>query len=377
MSKLTDIKRRIDGLDGSEFQNLCDAYLCCKGYGNGYSLGMYTGTNKTTKGSPDTYFLTADNKYVFVMYTTQKANFFNKALEDIKKCFDYEKTGIKEDDVAEIIYCHTYGRLSAGDDKRLRNFCLQKGAVLTLVGLDTLGNEIFLHYPRIAKELLQVTLETGQITSLDSFVQLHDKNKMSAPLKTTFLFRDKEINEAFEKLSKSNVLVVYGPAGVGKTRFSIELCQKLKNEQNYEVICIKSNGLGIYEDLYSAIESDKKYVVFVDDANELAGLQFVLDCLQNSSGQKISKIIITVRDYAKQGVIKKILDYEKPEKIKLGIFKDEDIRKLMEVCYDIKNNICLDRIIDIAEGNARIAMLAGKLLKDTGNLESIMDASEL
>ena len=377
MSKLTDIKRRIDGLDGGEFQNLCDAYLCCKGYGNGYSLGMYTGTNKTTKGSPDTYFLTADNKYVFVMYTTQKANFFNKALEDIKKCFDYEKTGIKEDDVAEIIYCHTYGRLSAGDDKCLRNFCLQKGAVLTLVGLDTLGNEIFLHYPRIAKELLQVTLETGQITSLDSFVQLHDKNKMSAPLKTTFLFRDKEINEAFEKLSKSNVLVVYGPAGVGKTRFSIELCQKLKNEQNYEVICIKSNGLEIYEDLYSAIESDKKYVAFVDDANELAGLQFVLDCLQNSSGQKISKIIITVRDYAKQGVIKKILDYEKPEKIKLGIFKDEDIRKLMEVCYDIKNNICLDRIIDIAEGNARIAMLAGKLLKDTGNLESIMDASEL
>lgn len=377
MSKLTDIKRRIDELDGGEFQNLCDAYLCCKGYGNGYSLGMYTGTNKTAKGNPDTYFLTADNKYVFVMYTTQKADFFNKAIEDMKKCFDYEKTGVKGDDVAEIIYCHTYGRLSAGEDKLLRDFCRQRGTLLTLIGLDTLGNEIFLHYPIIAKELLNVTLGTGQITSLDSFVQSHDKNKMSAPLKTTFLFREKEIDEAFEKLNKSNALVVYGPAGVGKTRFSIELCQKLKNEQNYEVICIKSNGLEIYEDLYSAMESDKKYVAFVDDANELAGLQFVLDCLQNSSGQKISKIIITVRDYAKQGVIKKILDYEKPEKIKLGIFKDEDIRKLMEVCYDIKNNICLDRIIDIAEGNARIAMLAGKLLKDTGNLESIMDASEL
>lgn len=56
MSKLTDIKRRIDELDGGAFQNLCDTYLCYKGYGNGYSLGMSTGTNKTAKGNPDTYF---------------------------------------------------------------------------------------------------------------------------------------------------------------------------------------------------------------------------------------------------------------------------------------------------------------------------------
>lgn len=71
MSKLTDIKRRIDELDGGAFQNLCDTYLCYKGYGNGYSLGMSTGTNKTAKGNPDTYFLTADNKYVFVKPTTR------------------------------------------------------------------------------------------------------------------------------------------------------------------------------------------------------------------------------------------------------------------------------------------------------------------
>ena len=50
MSKLTDIQYRIDQLDGGAFQNLCDAYLTCKGYGIGYSLGMRTGTNKTAKG---------------------------------------------------------------------------------------------------------------------------------------------------------------------------------------------------------------------------------------------------------------------------------------------------------------------------------------
>ena len=34
MSKLTDIKNRIDQMDGGAFQNLCDAYLSYKGYKN-------------------------------------------------------------------------------------------------------------------------------------------------------------------------------------------------------------------------------------------------------------------------------------------------------------------------------------------------------
>lgn len=377
MSKLTDIKRRIDELDGGAFQNLCDTYLCYKGYGNGYSLGMSTGTNKTAKGNPDTYFLTADNKYVFVMYTTQKTDFFNKAIEDIDKCFDSKKTGIKSDDVAEIIYCHTYGRLTAGEDKKLRDYCIKRGAILNIIGLDVLGNELFMHYPIIAKEYLDISVGTGQITTIESFIQAHNNNKMSAPLNTTFMFREKEIEKACEMLKTNNILLVYGPSGVGKTRFSVELCKELEEKQGYKTICIKSNGLEIYDDLISSIEPNEKYIALVDDANELAGLQFVLEYLQTNDGKKISKIIVTVRDYAQQEVLKKILDYEKPGKIKIDALKDEDIRKLIEVCYDIKNNIYSDRIVEIAEGNARIAMLAGKLIKDTGKLESIMDASEL
>ena len=113
MAKLTDIKYRIDQLDGGAFQNLCDAYLSCRGYGTGYSLGMNTGTDKTAKGNPDTYFLTTNNKYVFVMYTTQKTDFVNKALEDLQKCFDPEKTGLPAEDVVEVVYCHTFWQSQA------------------------------------------------------------------------------------------------------------------------------------------------------------------------------------------------------------------------------------------------------------------------
>lgn len=126
MSKLTDIKNRIDQMDGGAFQNLCDAYLSYKGYKNVYSLGMRTGTDKTAKGNPDTYFLTAENKYVFVMYTTQKTDFLKKAIEDIDKCFDSQKTGVSAEDIVEIIYCHTYGRLGPGDDQYRRIDSLRK-----------------------------------------------------------------------------------------------------------------------------------------------------------------------------------------------------------------------------------------------------------
>lgn len=45
----------------------------------------------------------------------------------------------------------------------------------------------------------------------------HDANKISAPLGTEFLFREKELEKAKSTLRDSDVLLIAGPAGVGKT----------------------------------------------------------------------------------------------------------------------------------------------------------------
>ena len=52
------------------------------------------------------------------------------------------------------------------------------------------------------------------------FVARHDANKMSAPLGTEFLFREKELEKAKSALHDNDVLLIAGPAGVGKTRFA-------------------------------------------------------------------------------------------------------------------------------------------------------------
>lgn len=380
MSKLTDIKFKIDQLDGGGFQNLCDAYLTCRGYGAGYSLGMNTGTDKTAKGNPDTYFLTTNSKYVFVMYTTQKTNFVSKVFEDIDKCFDSSKTGLAPEDIVEIVYCHTYGRLSPGDHQALSKYCESHRAVLTLIGLDELGSDLYRKYPRLAKDFLGISVDTGQISTPSEFVRNHDSNKLSAPLDTTFLFRDNEVKEAKEKLGRTDILVISGPAGVGKTRLSLQLCKQLSEEAGYEVLCIRSNGLELYEDLATTLEEGKDYLVFVDDANELTGLHYVLSYLlkEGSGTAYIKKLIISVRDYARYQVVQQVLDFEKkPEILKLGLLKDEDIRELMKTAYAITNSRYLDRIADIANGNARLAMLAGKVASDANTLDSIRDATEL
>ena len=379
MSKLTDIQYRIDQLDGGAFQNLCDAYLTCKGYGIGCSLGMKTGTNKTAKGNPDTYFLKEDGKYVFVMYTTQKDDFVKKALRDLEKCFDADKTGIPAENVGEIVYCHTCGRLSAGDTQTLNEFCEARSSMLTLIGLDELGSDLYWHYPRIAKDFLDVSVDTGQIMSIQDFVQTHDANKMSAPLETKFMLREAELKEAKEKLNLSDVLILSGPAGVGKTRLALQICREFACENEYEILCIKSNGLELYEDLVTTIEEDKNYLAFVDDANELTGLHFVLDFLCKTVGQKkcIKKLIVTVRDYARQQVLSKILEVKKPSIIKVGCLTDDEIRKLIEEAFGITNHIYSDRIVAIAEGNARLAMLAGKVAVETNSISSIQNATEL
>lgn len=379
MSKLTDIKNRIDQMDGGAFQNLCDAYLSYKGYKNIYSLGMHTGTDKTAKGNPDTYFLTVENKYVFVMYTTQKTDFLKKAIEDIDKCFDSKKTGVSAEDIVEIIYCHTYGRLGPGDDRYLRQYCEEHGVVLTLIGLDQLGNDIFHECPVLAKDFFGISIDSGQILPLDVFVARHDANKISAPLGTEFLFREKELEKAKSALHDNDVLLIAGPAGVGKTRFALELCRQLAEEMGYTVLVIKNNNLQLYEDLVSAIEEGKEYLVLVDDANELSGLHHVLDYLPRAAvgSRHISKLILTVRDYARKQVMQSVMDVIKPEIIKITPFNDDDIRKLMKTCYGITNRIYTDRIVAIAEGNARLAMLAGKLVADSESVTAIRDASDL
>jgi len=65
MNNINFIQNAIMQLEGGAFQKLFDAYLYKKyKFNNIQTLGVQTGTNKTTKGTPDAYVLTDDKKYM-------------------------------------------------------------------------------------------------------------------------------------------------------------------------------------------------------------------------------------------------------------------------------------------------------------------------
>lgn len=377
MAVLTEIKNAISILGDAEFQEFCDIILKKSGYGVIHGLGMKAGTKKTTKGNPDTYFRKDNGKYVLVVYTTVGKNIYTKLNKDILKCFDSTLTGLEIDVVDEIVACHTSSNLNAGKDKSLHDMCEEKGIKLTIWGIDELGQLVHNKYPSLAKKYLNLNIDTYQISSIEDFVSRYDQNRMIAPLKTVFQYRDKEKNAIEKGLDENDIVIVTGKAGVGKTRLVLESIKNFCGDEDYKVLCIKSNGLNLYDDLVSYTEKPGGYLFFIDDANELKELQSVFEYIIKKYLGYMVKVVLTVRDYAKECVISEAKKYSVPKIIEIKPFTDEEIKGFLSTNMNINNEIYTDQIIRICEGNPRIAYMAGRLLNEKQSLSSITNAIEL
>lgn len=377
MSFIQTIKQKILQLDAGSFQNLCDTYLSKVGYPNIMSLGSEAGTRKTTPGTPDTWFYDIKGQYIFVEYTTQKTKLFPKIKSDIEKCLDVSKTGISHDKISEIIYCHTSSNITPKQDNQLKCMCTNVGIKLTIIGIDQLAEELYLYHHGITLDILGISTSTNQIQALDDFVKEYNLNRMAAPIDTQFMFREKEIENINSAFKKSNIVILTGPSGTGKTRLALHYAKNHSNVEPNNVYCVHSNALPIYEDLKNSIDCPGNYFIVIDDANQLSELQlFIRETITNPTKFNI-KLLITVRDYALQKVINDIKGFSLYELVNVSVFTDEEIKELLISILGIKNADYQNRIIRIAEGNARIAMLAGKIACDSNRLDSINDVSQL
>ncbi len=377
MANIESIKQKILQLDAGSFQNLCDSYLYKIGYPNIVSLGGEAGTRKTTLGTPDTYFIAPNGKYVFVEYTTQKTTLFAKIKSDLEKCLDTSRTGVSNDKISEIIYCHTSSNLTPLQDSEIKALCEDIGIRLTVIGIDKLAEDIYLFHHNLSRDFLGISISTGQIQLYDDFIDSYNSNRMAAPIDTRFLFREKEFKDIGDAYLKVDVVILNGAAGTGKTRLALHYVKNHPDANNEKVYCIHSNALPIYEDLKLFIDNPGYYFLFIDDANQLSGLQHIIRYVSMKPEGYNVKILITVRDYALQKVIKDVREITSYEIVNINVFSDGEIKKLLETSLGILNQDYQERIIRIAEGNARIAILAGKVACNSKRLDSINDVSQL
>ncbi len=364
MSTVNLIQSKILELEGGDFQKLFDEYLYKKyGFKNIQTLGVQTGTNKPTKGIPDSYVLTDDGKYILINYGSVSAQPARKIREDILTCFEEANSAVGTEKISKIIcgHCSTNIHLEQFDD--IIN-CIE-GVSVELIGIDTLSHDLALVYPHIAKEHLGIQIDTNQFFDIEDFINAYDANGINAPIAYSFLHREDDFDEVYNSVKEAPVTVLTGPSGIGKTRLALEVCRKFRTEGK-KVYCVRSNGLLLYEDIKYYLDEPSNYLVFLDDANLVASLENVLRTLLSLPQEYNVRIIITVRDYAKARVINSVMQLCKTKTIDLNRFTDEEIKDILARNLGIVNPEYIKRITEISNGNIRLAVLAGLRSVDNG-----------
>lgn len=366
--RLKLIEQQLLGIDSAAFQNLCDLYLKFREqeFTSFNRTGSQFGKQKTVKGTPDTFFRLNDGSLSYVEFTTKADNIVTKMKEDIDKCLDPSKTGIPANEVHKIIICFN-SRITVEEETEIVKYANDKNIRITLIGLDLLALEIYSKYIILAQDILGLPLDTGQILPLDNFILEYNNKagKLSTPIDNIFLNRKLELENTINALDKNDLVVISGFPGVGKTKLALEVVKHfLINNKDFEAFAVSKKDIDIWKDLKINLEQDKNYILLVDDANrQLPNFKQILGVFKELRKGKL-KLILTVRDYAYEDVLKECCELN-PEKVVLGKFTDEEITQLISSdSFKILNPKYQRRIIQLSDGNARLAVMCSRLAQE-------------
>lgn len=379
--RLKLIEQQLLGIDSASFQNLCDIYLALREQelSSINRTGSQFGKQKTVKGTPDTFFRLFDGSLCYVEFTTKADGIVDKIKEDIDKCLDPTKTGVPANQVHKIIICFN-SRLDVAEETAINQHAISKNIRIELIGLDWLALEIYSKYLILAKDILGIPLDTGQLLPLHNFIEEYNNKagKLSTPLNNIFLHRKTELEDIENILTTNDLLIISGFPGVGKTKIALEAIDKfLSVNKDYSAFAVSKKDQDISEDLKIHLQQEQNYILLVDDANrQLLNFKQILGIFKEKRKGNI-KLVITVRDYALTDVTKECFEYD-PHKIILNKFNDAEITELISSdSFEIRNPKYQKRIVEVADGNARLAVMAARIAKQRQEFFLLGDVSDL
>jgi hypothetical protein len=379
--RLQLIEQKLIAIDSAAFQNLCDIYIALREqeFISYNRTGSKLGKQKTVKGTPDSFFRLTNGKMIFIEATTQESNIVSKINGDIDKCLDSGKTGVPVDEISKVIVCFNI-RLTPALESEIYTYAKTKNVQIELLGIDSLALEIFFRYPILQKDPLGIPVETGQLLPLKNFIEEYNNKagNLATPLDNEFFHRKNELLEITSNLDSSDIVILSGFPGVGKTKTALEalnLC--ITENPDYYAYSISKKDVDISEDLRIYLQYEKNYILFIDDANrQLLNFKQVLGVFREKRKGNI-KLLITVRDYAFDDVFSECCEYN-PCKISINKFSDDEILEIIKSdSFEIKNSKYQKRIIELADGNARLAIMGARLAKIKQEAFLLGDVSDL
>ena len=381
MSRFQAIENGLKSINGTVFQELCDSYLKLKNrnYLAFSRTGSQTGKQKTTKGTPDSFFLLPNGNYLFVEITTDTST-KDKLANDIRACFNFKKTKIPINKVEEIILCINWN-IDQKEILKLNTLVKRynNNVAVRYLMLQELAIELQLNHRDLAHEYLGLPLDTGQIVSMETFIGEYNKASkgITTPLDNTFLHRENELDQLKKAIHLNDFVILTGAPGVGKTKLALEGIKSFLTENlTFGAYCISYKHHTLLDDLFQYFDSEKDYILFVDDANRIDAFNQITGFYRAIRKGKL-KVVITVRDYAFQEI--GILCQEfSPIRLDLEKFTDEQVIDIIKAePFEILNPDYHKEIIRIADGNPRLAIMTALLAKAKQNIYALHDVSDL
>lgn len=377
---LQTIENKLATINPADFQELCDRFLFTEypTYGRFSRIGSQSGKQKTIKGTPDSLIRMPNGKYILIEYSTNATARLAKLEDDIRKCLDPNLTLIPVDDIEKIIICTNF-RVHTTDERKLQSLLPKDKMDLILYDIDSLSLELCMNHRNLVSEFLGLSLDTGQVVSLQQFVQEYNRASggIATPLDNKFLHREKELQNLLQKINLRDWVVLYGPPGTGKTRLALETVKHFVQENSSFIpFCISYKNVSLIEDLSLYLNLDKDYILLVDDANRINDFLQIIGFYSAQRSGKL-KILVTVRDYAYDD-IKNICSELPLSEYQLKKMTDEQIVDIIkEEPLKILNYQYHKEIVKIADGNPRLAIMAALLAKEKQSLSALNDVSDL
>lgn len=351
---ITEIEDKLNTINEDKFANVARLYLSYR-FNNVLSTGFALGQEKSRRGIPDNFIPLQNEYYCFNEITTvQQKDLKAKLSKDITDCF--EQKHIPKEKIAQIILiCNRKVNPKLYDELINHKNDYSSATKLEIIGIDDFANQIFRDYPSLCKEL-GISIDTGQILEVEGFIKQYEKSKFATTLQNQFYNREKEIDDAFKFLKNGNLLLIYGQAGTGKTKLSLEIVKRFKNENpDFNLKYIINNNQLIWDDLKTQLTINKNYLLVIDDANKLrSNLDLIANFIKEEREGQI-KIIFTVRDYVKNEIFDRFFNYQE---IELKNFSREELSKILESKEFNITRYGIDKIFSISKGNPRLAIMA-------------------
>lgn len=379
----TIIEKYLFSVDQATFQKLMNHLLHLEGYKFLGSPGSVVGKNKTSKGSPDSFFEDGD-KYAFCEMTTHEKlttgdTFFKKLKKDIEHCFNVSVTGIPKTDLGKVILCFTE-KLKPKEYKDLKDIVTKHNpnATFVIYSIQEIPFRL-VYYPGLADKYISgVKTTKGTFYTMSDFLKTTEKG-LQPSLTNPFFGRDEEINQAKSHLLSNDILIITGSQGVGKSKFAVQLAEIFENEFVFEPRVIASSPVPLWEDLNNFILPDKKYFIFFDDANKaLPNLDYLLQFISTREKDTI-KVVITVRDYVKQDLNKYLFNVPHNEII-INLLEDKKIEEIVNKSLPtglFLDPFAMEKILSVSKGNIRLALMATSSIMKNNSSEILTDVFSL